>query len=268
MFPGGTANDSCAPGEEIMSVRPGDPPSYGTDGPTTTTLLTVTRVAPEGGTPTGATLQAVQQRLAPLGGHIAIILATDGAPNCNANAGCGYDACQPNIEDIPGCPKLGPFNCCEPPDGHRENCNDESGALGAITSLRASNIPVYVVGLPGAAPYANLLDQMAIVGGTARPQSPKYFAVDGASEDLMLTTLKRVAAQITATCTFDLKDDPTSPDNVNVYLDDVVLPYEPVNGWTIDGKTITLVGDACARVKSGDVLGVRIIAGCPRIEPR
>ena len=51
-------------------------------------------------------------------------------------------------------------------------------------------------------------------------------------------------------------------------MDDAVLPYEPVNGWTISGKTVTLVGTACERVKSGDVLDVRIIAGCPRIEPR
>ena len=33
-------------------------------------------------------------------------------------------------------------------------------------------------------------------------------------------------------------------------------------------KTVTLLGDTCTKVMNGDVLGVRIIAGCPRVEPR
>jgi von Willebrand factor type A domain len=268
MFPGSGSQDSCAPGTEIMSVRPGDPPSSGVDGPTTTALLTATRVTPEGGTPTGATLQAVRGRLSKVAGRVFVILATDGAPNCNPNATCGFDRCQLNVEDYPGCPKGGPFNCCEPPDGYRENCTDTISTLTEIGTLKNSGIPVYVVGLPGAAPYAALLDEMATLGGTALPKSPKYFDVGAASEDVMLATLKKVAAQIVGTCTFDLKEEPADPSHVNVYMDDVVLPYEPVNGWTIEGKSVTLVGDACDRVKNGDVLDVRIIAGCPRVEPR
>jgi hypothetical protein len=55
---------------------------------------------------------------------------------------------------------------------------------------------------------------------------------------------------------------------VNVYLDEAVLPHDPVNGWKIDGGTVTLLGTACDRVLSGDVLDVRIITGCPTVEPR
>ncbi len=268
MFPGPSQTDVCAPGKEIMPVTPGDPPSSGVDGPATTQLLNATRVAPRGGTPTGSTLEAARARLAGTPGRAYVILATDGAPNCNPNAGCGYDRCQPNIEDVPGCPKQGPFNCCEPPDGYRENCTDATSTLGAIKGLQNAGIPVYVVGLPGAAPYASLLDEMALAGGTALSTSPRYFAVNAASEDVMLATLKKIAAQIAGTCTFDLKEEPANAGLVNVYMDDVVLPYEPVNGWTISGKTVTLVGDACDRVKNGEVLDVRIIAGCPRIEPK
>ena len=92
-------------------------------------------------------------------------------------------------------------------------------------------------------------------------------AVDSASEATMLATLKKVAAKITATCTFDLNEDPADASLVNVYVDDAILPFEPVNGWTIQGKTVTLVGSARSRVMNGDVLDVRIIAGCPRVEP-
>lgn len=268
MFPASTNN--CAPGVEIMSVRPGDPPTSGADGPTTSTLLAVTRVTPAGGTPTGATLAIARQNLSSVSGKAFVILATDGAPNCNAQAACGYDQCQPNIENVQGCPKQGPFNCCEPPDGYRENCNDVDHTLTEVTRLKQANIPVYVVGLPGAAPYAALLDQMAVTGGTAQttPGGPKYFAVNTATEDVILAALKKIAAQIAGNCVFDLKEPPTDPSFVNVYMDDAVLPFEPVNGWTIDGRTVTLVGDACSRVKSGDVLSVRIIAGCPRVEPK
>jgi hypothetical protein len=268
MFPAVGTTNACAPGDEIVPVRPGDPPSSTVDGPTTSALLAATRVVPGGGTPTGATLEMVKTRINAIPGKVFVILATDGAPNCNPNAGCGFDRCQLNIENVQGCPKEGPFNCCEPPQGYRENCTDSSTTLAAISALKSSGVPVYVVGLPGAAAYASLLDEMAVTGGTARPTSPKYFAVDAASEAVMLAALKQIAAQITATCTFELEDEPANASLVNVYMDDVVLPYEPVNGWTISGKTVTLVGTACDRVKSGDVLAVRIIAGCPRIEPR
>ncbi len=268
IFPGISASDVCAPGKEVMPVTPGDPPSSGIDGPTTTMLLSSTRVSPVGGTPTGSSLQAARSRLANVSGRKFVILATDGAPNCNPTASCGYTLCQPNMENMPGCPKDGPFNCCEPPDGYRENCTDTASTLGAIAALKSSGIPVYVVGLPGAAPYATLLDEMAQAGGTALPSSPRYFAVNAASEDVMLAALKKIAAQITGTCTFDLEEEPANASLVNVYMDDVVVPYEPVNGWTISGKTVTLVGASCERVKNGDVLDVRIIAGCPRIEPK
>lgn len=267
MFPAVTGN-ACSPGVEIMPVRSGDPPSSGVDGPTTTQLLTATRVVPGGGTPTGPTLELVHGTLTKVSGRKFVILATDGAPNCNPSASCGYDQCQPNIENVPGCPKDGPGNCCEPPDGYRENCNDGPRTLDAIAYLKNAGIPVYVVGLPGAATYEVLLDKMAEAGGTALPTSPKYFAVDTASEPVMLGALKKIAARITGTCVFDLKEAPANPSLVNVYMDDVALPFEPVDGWTIEGKTVTLVGASCDRVKSGDVLDVRIIAGCPRLEPR
>ena len=53
-----------------------------------------------------------------------------------------------------------------------------------------------------------------------------------------------------------------------MYLDEVVLPQDPVDGWKIEGKTVTLLGAACDKVLAGDVLDVRIIAGCPTVGPR
>jgi len=81
----------------------------------------------------------------------------------------------------------------------------------------------------------------------------------------MLTAFKKIAAKIAGTCSYTLQDAPADPNLVNVYMDDIIQPKDPVNGWTIDGKTVTLVGQACAQVQEGDVLSVRIIAGCPTV---
>jgi hypothetical protein len=263
LFPEGSA--VCGRGVEVVSVRPGDPPSSTADGPTTTAILAATRVFPGGGTPTGTTLEALRPGLERLPGEVFVILATDGAPNCNDSASCGYDQCQLNIEGIDGCSPSGPENCCETSRG---NCNDVPATSGAIQKLAQRGIPTYVIGLPGAAPYAGALDAMAVAGRTAQPGAPKYLAVNAASEDAILAALKKVAAKIVGTCTFTLKEAPADPKLVNVYLDDEELTYEPESGWTLADKTVTLVGSACERVKSGDALNVRIIAGCPRREPR
>jgi hypothetical protein len=127
-----------------------------------------------------------------------------------------------------------------------------------------------VIGLPGTGTpaYANLLDQLAVAGGTSLPTSPKYYRVDSTNSDVLLAALKKIAAQIVATCEFKLTTVPAQPNQVNVYFDEVVVPADPVNGWKIDGQTVTLLGDSCKKVLAGDVLDVRIITGCPTVEPR
>ena len=143
--------------------------------------------------------------------------------------------------------------------------------MSAVTALKSAGIPVYVIGLPGTSNpvYANLLDQLAVSGGTALPTSPKYYRsrLDRTPTSL-LAALKKIAAQIVATCDFKLTMPPAQPNQVNVYFDEVVVPEDPVNGWKIDGQTVTLLGDSCKKVLGGDVLDVRIITGCPTVQPR
>jgi hypothetical protein len=272
-FPGLGAD--CNPGLEVLPITPGDPPSSTADGPAVQKLIAATAYLPSGGTPTSATLVSVNSRLQNIAGRAYVILATDGSPNCNGGATCSSAQCQPNIEhfrneDVDCIPDGSP-NCCEPPFGNPANCNDGPATIAAISALKGRGVPVYVVGLPGTdfPVYAQLLNQMADAGGTAQANAPtQYFAVQRGSSDAIQVALKKIAAQITGTCVFDLKEDPADPKLVNVYMDEVVLPQEPVNGWTISGKSVTLVGSACDRVKSGDVLSVRIIAGCPTVYPK
>ena len=268
LFPGFDDSAACSPPVVALPLTPGDPPSS-TDGPTTKKLLTATQSPPSGGTPTAEALRGALPILRSAKGKTFVILATDGGPNCNAAAACQADTCQPNIDGVQGCSISGP-SCCEPPSGSRESCLDGAASLSAVAALKAAGIPVYVVGLPGTSTptYANLLDQLAVAGGTALPSSPKYYKVASSSDNTLLTALKKIAAQIVATCEFKLTQAPEQADRVNVYLDEVVIPKDPVNGWKIDGPTVTLLGNSCAKVLAGDILDVRIITGCPTVEPR
>jgi hypothetical protein len=261
VFPDPRATDACAVGTEAMPLTLGDAPA-GTYGSTAALFTEATNVPASGGTPTAATVSKLASTLAGLPGKTFVVLATDGGPNCDAAVMCDQSACIPNIESDTGCSPDGGPNCCAQ-DPY--NCLDSFAAVKAIGDLAAAGIPTYVVGVPGSGPYAGLLNQMAMAGGTARPTTPNYYPVDTADTNAFTATLSAVAAQITATCTLTLSQPPPDPTKVNVYLDGVAVPADPTNGWILSGSTITLEGTTCANVLSGMSLDLRIVAGCPTI---
>ncbi len=253
----------CDPGVEVFAPRRGDSPA-GIGGPTGIGLVTSTNVPASGGTPTAATIRALTPRLSGLPGKTFAILATDGGPNCNLTTACDVNSCIPNIEGAVGCAPGG-ASCCDPATYGPGQCLDGKASIDAVTALSAAGVPTYVVGVPGSGPYAALLDSLAVAGGTPRSVSPRYYNVDSTDAAAFATALAQVAAKITATCVLKLETAPPDPTHVNVYLDDVVVPPDTANGWTLDGTTVTLTGTTCARVMSGEVLDLRVIAGCPTV---
>lgn len=260
-FPG--KSGACSAGVEIMAVRPGDSPS-GSYGPANKALVDATALfSASGGTPTAATLDALVDKLPKLPGKTFVILATDGGPNCN-QATCGAESCILNIESANGCRPTGP-SCCLDQVGL---CLDSDATIGAIGRLKSVGIPTFVIGVPGSQAYGSLLDRMAQTGGTAQGGSPSYYRVDNTDKADLVSALRKVAAKIVATCTFELREPPADPGRLNVYLDEKVVPHDTEKGWKVEGKTVTLLGETCAKVLNGDVLDVRIILGCPTIEAR
>jgi hypothetical protein len=253
---------ACGAGSEVFPVTQGDAPA-GAGGPVSMVLLNVlSRIAPIGGTPTAATLQALPPRLAGQPGKTYVVLATDGGPNCNPTAACAADQCQLNIENQCAAGE----NCCI---GAAESCNDVDPTVAAVNAIAAVGVPVFVLGIPGSDQYAAVLDALAVAGQTARASEPLYYAVSATDQTALYSALSAIAGQITATCTLTLSQPPAEPDLLNVFLDGQPLAQQSADGgpvnWTLDGTTITVLGDACQAIQNGTVLDLRVVAGCPTV---
>jgi hypothetical protein len=257
--------DGCFVGVEVFPPRRGDSPA-GTAGPTEAALINVlSRIPAAGGTPTAVTLTSLLPKLKALPGKTYVVLATDGGPNCNSSASCGADQCILNIETASGCSPTGPSCCTDPNTGGPQECLDAQPTIDAVKAIASAGIPVYVVGVPGSAPYASLLDQMALAGGTARGSEPQYYAIDTADQTAFLASLSNIAAKITGSCTLDLGTVPPDPSLVNVFFDEKPIPQSGPDGWTLDGSSVTILGVSCQKILDGSVLDVRVVAGCPTL---
>jgi von Willebrand factor type A domain len=268
VFPDPQAN-GCAPGIEVAPLRRGDAPA-GTAGPTATALLTeLGGLMANGGTPTAMTLDNLAPMLASLPGKTYVILATDGGPNCNSTANCGVDECELNIESTSAsCTPGGSTDCCtDSRFGSPLSCLDSDPTIAAVTAIASSGVPVFVIGVPGSAPYAALLDQLAFAGGTPRATAPNYYAVNSTDVADLTAAMFSIAASITGTCTLTLDQTPPDPTIVNVFLGEQVLPQAGPDGWTLSGQTVTILGASCEAIETGAVLDVRVVAGCPTFSP-
>lgn len=249
IFPG--ADGVCGAGAEAMPLARGDNGSAA--GPTVTKFLSVTSADPSGGTPTAATLQALSQRLVAEPNAV-VVLATDGGPNCNDALACDEKTCVLNIEGLNGCvPNQAP-NCCA---SSARNCLDDTRAEDAVSALRAIGVPTYVVGIPGSEVYGPVLDAMATRGGTARPGTPRYYAV--ASDQALAAALGEIADQVVKGCVLTLTKTPKMPDRAKVF----VKGAERTRGaeWTLVGTRLELLGQTCADF-DGDKTRVQVADGC------
>jgi hypothetical protein len=217
-----------------------------------------------GGTPTAATLQNLTSRITSLPGKTYVIFATDGGPNCNSSAVCDASMCTLNIEGDVGC-SLTTANCCTATTAGAQSCLDAQPSIAAVQAIAAAGVPVYVLGVPESEPYAGLLDQLAMAGGTARGSEPQYYAVTSYDEMAFDTALAQVAAKITGTCSLTLASVPPDPNLVNVFFDGKTVAQSGADGWSLRGTTVTLLGASCQKVLDGAVLDVRVVAGCPTV---
>jgi hypothetical protein len=294
-----TPDDWCRVGIEVLSTRRGDWPSSagcGVDGPVTSGFSTAislpSGIPPFGGTPTAATLANIAPTLTSLADsrRTYLVIATDGGPNCNFDATCDISTCIGNIEQSPVCDPNA--NCCAiGATAGPSNCLDSDATVAQIAALHDQGVSTYVIGIPGSAPYASLLNAMATAGGTARAADPLYYDVPNLSE--LGTVLASIATEVVLTCNFVLEQPAAVPDRVNIYFDRDQVLYDEQNGWTwraatpvadagaddggaetdggdaqaplLDYTRFDLHGAACDKLMSGQVNDVRVAFGCPTV---
>ena len=189
---------------------------------------------PAGGTPTAAALRLAKSKLDQLpaaGGKRAVVVATDGAPNCNLSL------------DVNNCVCTNPNGC----DNVR-NCLDDDGTIQAAADLNAAGYPVFVVGIPGVESFEHVLNGAAQSGGTAVAGSRQYY--DATSATALSEALADVAERV-GSCRFDLAAPPASASDVSVASGGSGIPRDPTRalGWDlVDADTIELFGAPCTAV--------------------
>jgi hypothetical protein len=195
----------------------------------------VLMLTPNGGTPTGETLQNVAEHESlhdPSRANFAILL-TDGMPTCPTG------------------------------EGMDETQEDGQLALTAVETLRTEGIETFVIGLGEEFGYHNpdLLNLMAEAGGRARAGAVKYYPAG--SLDELQAVLDTIGQQVME-CGIQLDRAPDDPEWVWVYLDGVEAVRDPVNGWTYDPalNQVNFHGAMCDQLRSGQVSHVQVEVGC------
>jgi hypothetical protein len=202
---------------------------------------------PGGATPTADAVRAASNHLGSLRAAStarALVLATDGAPDCNAN----LDA-----------------NTCECLQGQRrcapERCLDDTRTTTIIADVLAHGIPTYVVGLLGnddETRFGQVLGNMAKAGGRPRDAVPAYYPANSQSDldDAFATIRDQVGA-----CVYLTASVPDASGTIVVTIDGAVVPYDPTGkqGWSWANQQngeIVFAGNACAGVTGRTVAAV------------
>lgn len=265
----------CAPGVEVFSIREGDPiecVNFPPSGPALREFRSALQaLSPLGGTPLSPTLEALTPSLVGQEGRIAVVLVTDGSPNCNPEAVCDAEDCGANrlgssVQDIE-CDEN--FNCCDPalvsdyvlyPSA---GCVDVAASEQLLTFLSDNGVETYVVGVLGSEDFDDVMNRLAEAGGKPREGDRKYYDVE--SLDELSAAVRAIGANLTQSCEIELVDRPAVANELNVYFDTEVVVSDEVDGWTLEGDVVTLNGDACDRIKSGQVDQVELLSGCRTI---
>ncbi len=265
----------CAAGQEVFSVAPGDPIECVNRAPNGPVLRSFKKalhaLSPLGGTPLSPTLAALTPSLLGQEGRIAVVLLTDGSPNCNAEAECGPEECSANLfgSTIQSMKCDEDFNCCDPdlvgdyvlyPQA---GCIDVDASEQLLSFLSNNGVETYVIGVLGSEDFDDVMNRLAIAGGQPREGSRKYYDVQSLSE--LSSVVRAIGANLSQSCEIELTEPPRYADEFNVYFDAEPIPADETDGWTLNGNVVTLHGAACDRIESGQVDLVELISGCKTI---
>lgn len=164
-----------------------------------------------------------------------LLLATDGEPNCAANAG--------------------PFGG-----------DDSTAAEAAIAAAAQSGIHTFVVGIGTDTTEDATLTAMAMNGmePNMTPGAKAYYEVTSTND--LVTVINKIAGQIVS-CSFDLQMPPNDPNLVDIQSNGMSLPRDPMhmNGWDFGPGNMSIVfyGPACMALQQGVTSSISAVYNCP-----
>jgi hypothetical protein len=178
---------------------------------------------PRGGTPTSEGLRTAAQAL--VGTRAVsrtIVLATDGAPNCNGNLDATRCVCT-NVR----------VSCSANPDRGRYSCLDDVRTINTVRDIaEKQKIPVYVIGIGSTEnpAFLRVLDDMAVAGGRPRASEPRHYNVQ--SPQQLQDALGLIQGSV-AKCTYLTPSAPVNPDDITVEINGAEVSRDPTRttGW-------------------------------------
>lgn len=192
---------------------------------------------PGGGTPTADAIDLAAVSLTSVHAATtarALVLATDGGPNCNDDLDASTCTC---VVAAKGC-------------NQSRMCLDDTRTVSRIAHYHDQGLPTYVIGIqdPGDTQFTDVLNAMADAGGRPNVGGAQdyYVASSGAELSAALTAIRDQVGL----CTYLLTSVPDSGGSMTVRLGDAVIPFDPtgMNGWmwgNKDNGEVVLVGAAC-----------------------
>jgi hypothetical protein len=196
--------------------------------------------SPNGGTPTAEAVRLAAEYLKDTRSVArTMILATDGAPNCNGGL------------DPTSCVCTAASGNCNGGNGGEFNCLDDGRTISAVRDIfQTLKIPVYVIGIGSTErpAFLQVLDDMAVAGGRPRPTAPFHYNVQTSAE--MKAAFSAISDSI-AKCTYLTPSAPTDPNAISVEINGKSIPRDTTqtNGWNwVDQAfgTLAFFGPACA----------------------
>ncbi len=194
---------------------------------------------PRGGTPTSEAIRSAATFLTHTRSIArTIVLATDGAPNCNGDL------------DARTCICTATSDCDVNPSRGRYSCLDDGRTVTVIRdAAEKQRIPVYVIGIGSTErpEFLQVLDDMAIAGGRPRPTAPRHYNVQSEND---LTNALETIRDTVSKCTYLTPSSPNDPNKITVEIDGVSIPRDQTktNGWDWVDQSfgeLAFFGDAC-----------------------
>lgn len=206
---------------------------------------------PGGSTPTALGVESAGAALTSLrtaGSAKALVLATDGAPDCNANL------------NPRACTCVGGTTCTA------TRCLDDTRTLERISTLAASGIPTWVIGLRSSsdAVFVDVLNRMAEAGGRPMQGTQHFFAASSQPE--LEGALAEIRRQV-GTCHYLTTSVPDVGGSIELNLEGDFVKYDAsqFDGWSwvdADNGELALHGAACARAEALPLSALSVVVRC------